>query len=189
MNYVEPQDLLLENPIIASVKNKSDLEACLNSSVSLVFLLFGNLLEIVSLVDQIKARGKIVIIPIDLVEGLSSHDAAVDYIKECTKADGIVSTKASLLRYAKSLGLLTVQRFFMLDSRALENIIRQIDSSYTDIIEVIPGGLPKVLKKVAGASNKPIIAGGYILDRDDIMDALKAGATAVTTSNVALWNM
>ena len=182
-------DLIFDNPIIASVKRKEDIRTCVNSKASLSFIIFGNLLDIASLVNPIKESGKTVIVPIDLIDGLSAHDAAVDYIVKKTKADGIISTKANILRTAKSRGLLTVQRFFMLDSRAMDMIVRQIDSPFVDIIEIVPGAMPKMLKKVVEATDKPIIAGGCILDREDIMTALNAGATAVSTSNSALWNL
>ena len=182
-------ETMFDNPIIASVKRSEDIPKCVRSNASLSFLLFGNLLEIASPIERIKSSGKTVIVPIDMVDGLSTHDAAADYIVKCTAADGIISTKPGILRYAKTLGLLTVQRFFLLDSRAMDNMIRQIDNPCVDIIEVVPGAIPKMLKKVVEVSSKPVIAGGCMLDKEDILAALNAGAAAVSTSNSALWDL
>lgn len=49
----------------------------------------------------------------DLIQGLSSKEAAVDYISKFTKADGIISTKAPLISRAKDLGLCTIMRSFL----------------------------------------------------------------------------
>ncbi|MEI3182341.1 MAG: glycerol-3-phosphate responsive antiterminator [Lachnospiraceae bacterium] len=43
-----------------------------------VFLLFGNICNITGLVDQVKNSGKIAIVHVDLIQGLSSKEVAVD---------------------------------------------------------------------------------------------------------------
>ncbi|MEG1524804.1 MAG: glycerol-3-phosphate responsive antiterminator [Clostridia bacterium] len=181
------EELFLNNPVIASVKCEEDLQKCLQSNVEFVFILYGNLIEIVSTIEKIKEVGKLAMVPVDLVDGLSSHDAAIDYIIKNTRADGVISTKASLLRYAKAQGLLTVQRFFLLDSRALENIERQLTNQFTDMIEIIPGLMPKIVRKIVAISEKPVIVGGLISDKEDIVELLRAGAMGITTSNAELW--
>jgi glycerol uptake operon antiterminator len=49
--------------------------------------------------------------------------------------------------------------------------------------------MPKVIKKVVSVSSKPVIVGGLIFDKEDIINSLKAGASAVSTSNPALWSV
>lgn len=51
-------------------------------------------LPIPSIVEKVKGSGKLAFVHMDLIQGLSSKEAAVDYISKFTKADGIISTKA-----------------------------------------------------------------------------------------------
>ena len=58
-----------------------------------------------------------------------------------------------------------------------------------DLIEVLPGLMPKIIRRVSQAAGKPVIAGGLISDKEDVTAALGAGAVAVSTTNPAVWKM
>ena len=88
---------------------------------------------------------------------------------------------------AKGCGLLTVQRFFVLDSMALFNIGRQLATAEADAVEILPGVMPKVIRKISGSTDKPIIAGGLISDKEDVINALAAGAVSVSSTQRAIW--
>ncbi len=77
-------------------------------------------------------------------------------------------------------------RFFVLDSVALVNLNRQCSAVVPDCIEILPGLMPKIIKKMADSEPYPLIAGGLISDREDIESALGAGAVAVSTTNMDL---
>ena len=94
---------LSANPVIAAVKNEQQLKLALKSECETVFLLFGDLLNIGDLTRAVKNAGKNAIIHIDLVNGLSSREIAVDFIAKTTSADGIISTKPQLVKRAKEL--------------------------------------------------------------------------------------
>jgi glycerol uptake operon antiterminator len=127
-----------------------------------------------------------VFVHIDLIDGLASRDVAVDYIAKNTKADGIISTRPNIVKCAKTYDLLTIQRFFVLDSIALNNIGKQL-SNAADAIEILPGVMPKIIKILATCTEKPIIAGGLIIDKEDVVNALNAGASAISSSNENIW--
>ena len=175
-----------EIPVAAAVKSERELDCCLNSTCPVVFLLCGDLCTVPRFVQKIKAAGKIAIVHMDLVEGLSAKDAAVDYITNATEADGVISTKSSLIRYAKQQGLLTIQRYFLLDSRVLDNLFRT--GCPADFLEVMPGVMPKIIRELTQSIDKPLIAGGMVRDREDAKAALEAGAVAVSSTNPAIWN-
>ena len=61
--------------------------------------------------------------------------------------------------------------------------------SRPDFIEVLPGVMPKVLRKIAKVSRIPMIAGGLVTDREDVIQALSAGAVAVSTTNREVWTL
>jgi len=175
-----------EERIIPAIKSKDEFSRVLAGRKKTVFVLFGDILNIQSIVEKLKNAGKTVFVHIDLIEGLNSKDVAVDFLAKNTRADGIISTKTNLLKYAKSLGLLTVQRFFILDSMSLLNVEKQIPIEYADAIEILPGLMPKVIRYLTRLIDKPIIAGGLISDEEDVQSAIDAGAVAVSTTKSAL---
>jgi len=178
-----------ENPVIAAVKTPEGLEKCLKSDCRVVFVLFGSITGIPGMVGTIKDKGKLAIVHMDLIDGLAPKESGVDYIKDFALADGLISTKVNLVRYAGSRGLLTVQRFFILDSIALIGAQKQIPAGTADAIEILPGLMPKILGNLAGLTKKPLIAGGLISDMADVEAALGAGATAISTTCEDVWFM
>ena len=182
-------DAMTDCPVIAAVKDFEGVERCLESEVKIVFILFGDMCNISEIVEKIKEADKIALVHIDLVEGLSNHEVAVDYIRKNTKADGIISTRMNMINRAKELSLYTVFRIFVLDSRAFHSIERQKRQIKADFIEILPGVIPKIIRKVNRLSTQPVIAGGLISDREDVIDALDAGAISVSTTNQDIWFM
>ena len=69
----------------------------------------------------------------------------MDFIKMSTEADGIISTKVPLIRRGNELDFITVQRCFLLDSMAYENLRQQQHQVKPDYIEVLPGIMPQVI--------------------------------------------
>jgi glycerol uptake operon antiterminator len=182
-------DLLKENPVIAAVKDEEGLIKSLESDCAAVFILYGDLLSIGSIVSRIKSAAKLAIVHLDLIDGLAPKDAAVDFIAKSAAADGIISTKPSVVHRAKNCGLLAIQRFFVLDSIALSSISRQPSLGYADAVEVLPGLMPKIIRRLVKTIDKPVIAGGLISDKEDIVAALEAGAVAISSTNHSTWFM
>lgn len=174
-------------PIIAAVKNERQLEEALKTDCSIFFLLFGDVCNIGDLVERIKSENRYAFVHLDLTTGLAGKEIAADFIKKYTRADGIISTRPQLVKRAGALGLATVLRIFVIDSLALENIKKQISSCDPDFIELMPGVIPKIIRKVSGEISVPIIAGGLISDREDAVSALSAGAQCISTSCSRVW--
>ena len=173
--------LLKSDRIVAAIKDEDGLKKTLTGRCQIVFVLYGDIVSIPDIITKIKNSVKIVLVHIDLIDGLSSRDVTVDYIAKKTCADGIISTRPNIIKRAKSHDLLAVQRFFVLDSIALDNISEQI-SQVADAIEILPGVMPKIIKRIAQSVDKPIIAGGLITDKEDVINALNAGAYAISSS-------
>ncbi|HWS41482.1 MAG TPA: glycerol-3-phosphate responsive antiterminator [Pseudoflavonifractor sp.] len=180
-------EMLYDCPVIASVKDEANLERGLASQCGIIFLLFGNVLNLPELVDRVKATGKLTLVHLDLIDGLAQRDVSVDFVATHTKADGIITTRPQLARHAKGLGLISLQRFFLLDSMAVENMRRQLEQDCCDLIEVLPGPMPKVISRLTAAVHKPVIAGGLISDKEDVTGALAAGAVAVSSTSEKIW--
>jgi len=182
-------DCLEENPIIAALPYTELLEEALGSNVNVVFLLSGNILKLQDIVNNLKNNGKKVFIHIDLIEGLGRDLAAIDYVRHKIEPDGILSTKNNLLKYGKEMGLVTIQRLFLVDSRSVESGIKMVQSYDPDFVEVMPGIVPKAIEELKHKIHQPIIAGGMITCKQDVIQALGAGALAVSTSKKELWGL
>lgn len=180
-------DLLEASPVIAAVKDEKSFKRCFESECQIVFLLCGNICNISQLVKQVKEHGKTAIVHVDLVAGLSAKEVAVDFIKQNTEADGIISTKPLLVKRAVELGMIGIQRTFVIDSMAMDTTKKQIDTFRPDLVEIMPGIIPKVLRRIREYTDVPIIAGGLISNKKDIMTAFAEGADAVSTTKENLW--
>ena len=174
-------------PIIAAVKTEEQLVRALSSECNVIFFLFGNICNIPKLVESVKERGKHAFVHLDLINGLAAKEIAADYIRSFTKADGVLSTKPQILRHAKEIGLITVLRVFVLDSLALDNIEKLRAACNPDLIELVPGLMPKIIRQVHSLHSTPLIAGGLIRDKEDTMSALSAGAISISTSCEEAW--
>lgn len=183
-------DLIEANPVIAAVKDMEGLEACCQVvDIKVVFILFGDICSIDDIVKRIKQADKIAMVHIDLIAGLNGKEIAVDFIKLHTQADGIISTRPMMIKRAKELSLYSTLRVFVLDSMALGNIEKQMSMTRPDIIEILPGLMPKVISRVCRLVKIPVIAGGMISEKEDVMAALAAGAISVSTTNREVWQM
>ena len=176
-------------PVIAAIKDEEGLRKCIHSEIQIVFVLYGAICSIGDIVSRLKKAGKTVMVHLDLITGLSSREIAVTYLKAVTHADGIISTKPAVIRQAKEEGLFAIMRFFVIDSIAFDSIERQTESVHPDMIEVLPGVMPKITRRICQNSRVPVIAGGLISDKEDIMAALSAGAVSISTTNQAVWFM
>ena len=136
-------------PVVAAIKDEEGLKKCLGSDIPIVFVLYGDICNIRDIVGRLKQAGKIVIIHLDLITGLSSKEIAVTYLRSVTHGDGIISTKPAVIRKAKEEGMFAIMRFFVIDSIAFESVQKQVEYVHPDMIEILPGLMPKVIRKSA----------------------------------------
>lgn len=181
--------LLSRCPIIAAAKDENGLRESLLSPCRVVFVLYGTIMDIPDIVNRIYEAGKTPIVHIDLIEGLAARETAADFIRFRTRAAGIISTKGILVKRAKALGLISIQRFFLLDSLAMTSLKKQAAQNAPDVIEMIPGAMPKIIRQVCENAAVPVIAGGLILEREDVKNALMSGAAAISASKAEIWSL
>ena len=182
-------EALEENPIIAAIKDDAGLEKCLTcDNIQVVFILYGDICNIESIVHRIKEAGKVAMVHIDLISGLASKEIAVDYIQRTTEADGILSTRQTFVRRAKELGMYAILRVFVFDSMGLNTLKRTLGLN-PDYIDILPGTMPKTLRSICNTVPCPILTGGLIADKEDVMAALDAGAVAISTTNQTIWEL
>ena len=183
------EELLLDSPVIAAVRNDDDLEKVLKSEASVVFVLYGNIINIRSIYKRLNEASKLVFIHVDMVEGLKGDQSGIEYIRNLGGNLGIITTKQSNIKYGKQLGLYTILRIFIVDSLSLQTGIKNLQAVMPDGVEVMPGAAYKIIKNIRKEVNIPIIAGGLIEDKKEIIEAMGAGAVAISTTRCNLWNM
>lgn len=180
---------MIDSLIIPSVQKESDIERAINSKSNVVFILTGNLLNMGNYIKVLKKANKHAFIHIDFVEGLSNSKSAIEYIAKAWNPAGIITTRVSLIKYAKELGLYTIQRIFLIDHSALTKGIETSKSSRPDAVEVLPGLMPSIIDQLSHEIDFPIIAGGFIDTKQEILDAVGAGALAISCGNSKLWTI
>lgn len=173
------------NPVIAAVRTDEQYKNALKSDVSAIFMLKADILTIPELIKE--KKDKKVFVHVDMAEGVGKDKKGIELLKRMG-VDGIITTKNSLISCAKDLGLITVQRFFIIDSGSVATALESVSQTKPDFAELMPGVIPKAIKGFIEKTHVPIISGGLIEDKTDVINALSAGAEAVSTGKVELWN-
>lgn len=186
MNTLE--ELLLDYPVVGAIRCEDDLPVMLSSNTKIVFILYGSLLTIGSICAALHAQNKIIFVHIDLIEGLRADYEGIIYLKEIASPYGLISTKPTALKHASSLGMKTILRLFILDSSSLKSAHKNIQTASPTALEVLPGIASKAITSLAHTTRLPIIAGGLIETKREATAALSAGALAISTSTMLLWD-
>ena len=168
-------DALQDCPIIAAVRDEQGLEACLQSDVRVVFTLYGDVCSIAPIVDRIRAKGKLAVVHLDRVTGLAGKEVAVDFIRQATHADGVISTHPNLIQRAKGLGLFTVLRAFLIDSIALDTLIAA-SRIRPDALDILPGLMPPMIRVSANRENHVFLADRRKCKRHHVCPSVSLGS-------------
>lgn len=172
--------------IIAAVRCEEDFLHALHSGVNIIFDLKPNIFTLSLKVKAAHEAGKKLFIHIDLAEGIEKDKYGILLVKKF-KADGIISTRVNVIKLAREAGISTVQRFFIVDSHSVDTTLESLKSSKADMMEIMPGVVPKVIASLKKQLELPIIAGGLIETAEEIESALKAGADAISTGKKEFW--
>ena len=180
-----------DTPIIAAARHGNDFLEAVKSPCEIIFWLSPNIMTIKS--DLLKAKKlspseKKIFVHIDMADGIGKDSAGLEFLR-ALGVDGIISTRGSLIKSARELGLMTVQRFFILDSHSIETAFDSIKSAKPDMIEIMPGLMARQITYFTEKCDIPVIAGGLIETKDDVIAALSAGASAISTSKSELWSL
>ncbi|GAF13033.1 glycerol uptake operon antiterminator regulatory protein [Bacillus sp. JCM 19046] len=174
---------MFNQPFIHAITNEHQEERCLQSDLNTIFLLTGNMHLLPDQVYHFQKKGKEVFVHVDLISGIACHTAdGMKYVAEVIAPDGIISTRSQSIMQAKKCGLKTVQRVFLIDSHALEKAVQTVNKIKPDAVEAMPGLMPRVIKDLVGMTKVPIVAGGLFKTKDEMNQALQAGAIAVSAS-------
>lgn len=177
------------NPMVVAVTNEATLEFALNSTNEIVFLLSGTISDFRVTVNKLLDKDKLVFVHIDMISGMSSSPAVVEFIGDIFgKKVGIITTKPTLVKKAISENIRVIHRAFMVDSKSKNIFLDNITQSFTpDAVEIMPAMVHSVIREVRDKLPKmTIIAGGLVTDKKEIYEIINSGADAISTSSVKL---
>lgn len=178
----------INKPIAAAIRTEKDFSTALKSDVDMIFLLHSNIMTVNQCVKEIHSAGKKAFVHVDFAEGIGKDRFGLEFLAK-QGVDGILTTRTNIIKAAKEFNLITVQRFFMVDSHSVGTSVESIRISKPDIIEIMPGIITKKIREFSEKVSMPIIAGGIIETVDEVREALEAGAAVVSTGEVDLWNI
>lgn len=175
----------MKREIIAAVRTESALSEACQSNVKTVFELVPSIASIDNSVQLCRRSGKRMFVHIDLAEGIGKDRAGLQFLSDIG-VDGVISTRTGMIKTAKEVGLKTVQRIFILDEQSIQSAKANLKTR-PDMVEIMPGVIPRAIREICAAVELTVIAGGLIQEEADVVAALQAGAAAVSTSKMPLW--
>ncbi|MBQ1431049.1 MAG: glycerol-3-phosphate responsive antiterminator [Anaerovoracaceae bacterium] len=173
--------------VVASVRTDDEFKAALRSDAKVIFLQNTSITNADEQIRLAHDYGKTVFIHTDFMEGIGKDKAGLQYLRKLG-CDGMLSTRTGMIRHGKDVGLLTVQRFFIVDTHSVDTAIDSIKIGKPDFVEIMPGVIEKTIKRFASEVDTPVIAGGLINKTEEVDQALSSGAVAVSTGQSSLWN-
>ena len=181
-------EALGQTHIIAAVRSEEGLERALASPLKIVYLLFGNPMNIANMIKAVVDCGKLCLVNADLLQGFSRDAFAVEYLANCGTA-GIISTNHETLRAARAQELITVLRTFMIDSASVDSGRRFLTHFQPDAIELLPAiAAPLVIDRIReGHPELHVIAGGLVTNLKQVEALVAAKIDAVSLSDPKLW--
>jgi glycerol uptake operon antiterminator len=179
---------IARSPLIPAVRDSRFAPQALHAPGNVVYVLCGTIVSIADIVRPIRDAAKHAFVNVDLVEGLRSDAAAVQFLRDCG-VSGVISTHTETLRAARANGLLAVQRSFLLDSQAAINALRSLERFRPDAVELLPApAAPYVIDQLC-IKHPDVVptAGGLIQTLAQIDELVRIGIRAVSVSDPALW--
>ncbi|TDF97262.1 glycerol-3-phosphate responsive antiterminator [Paenibacillus piri] len=175
--------------MVASIKEPKQIEIALSlrNQLSGVFLLTGHIGVIKGYVDLFNKHQVPVFLHLEKIGGLSTDPYGLDYLAKVIQPTGIITTKTNVVKLAIKMGLFTIQRFFLVDTEGLDNVAKSLSQIEPDIIEVMPARIPEMIGEIKKFTTIPIITGGLLFEREHMVECLRHGATAVSSSKSDLW--
>lgn len=177
------------SPIIAAIKKEEDLEDLAEVDLPFVFVLNSDIVRLESIVNKLKKQGKFPFVHTDMLTGMASNPVVAEYFhKNFGNTCGILTTKNSIVEAAVRRDLRVIQRVFLIDSISIEANIRSLKRTEPDAIEVMPGVIPKGIRTLKKEMpHLPVIGGGLIETKQEVMDVIKAGGVGISTTKKELW--
>lgn len=183
---------LSKTKVIMAVRNMDALDRALLSPGKILFVVSGTIASIDLGIEKAKRAGKFLFLHLDMIEGMALIGVAIDYLKAKYAGDfGIITTKNGVVKQCYDEGIPVVKRVFALDSLSVDTIMEQREIiRRADAVEIMPGYVPDVVRRFKKAfPNKPVISGGLLEEKREVLELFEAGSSAISTTCEELWEM
>src|SRR5690349_9988742 len=181
------QKRFTRNPVVPAVRDLARLKHALSVGAALIIIFSPTIDTVEAMAKQARDAGVLLLIHADMMEGIASDAAGLRFLARCGVA-GVATTRTQTITLAHQAGLLVTFRAFLIDSAALVTVAKIVERNHPDIVEALPAPILAYLPPGYIADlDVPVLAGGLVRTRQDIDDAIAAGAAAVSTSTEALW--
>lgn len=174
--------------VIAAVRGPDDLAAVRGTGVGVVFVLNCTIFDLRAIAQACRQWGLHCFAHLDLVDGVGKDAVGVELLAREVGVDGVITTRSPLIRDAKRVGLVAIQRVFLLDSASLTTAISVVKNTKPDAVEIMPAlVVPAISGRIPFAELPPVIAGGLVQTPDELRHVLSSPVVAVSTSARHLW--
>lgn len=175
-----------EQVVIPSIFTMKDFDRFIKSPYEYCILLDFHVNMLSHAIQELHANGKKGIVHLDLVKGLTSDEYGTEFLCQKIGADGVISTKAKVIEYAKKNGKIAILRLFLIDSKSLEKGLQLINVLQPDYIEILPGIAYDIIPYIHQKTEIPMIGGGLIKSVEQIERCIDSGMCAVTIGSFKL---
>lgn len=174
--------------IIPSIKQRKELDLFFKTRYPIGLISDSHIGNLKALSELYKKHNKKVLVNTELLGGFLPDKTGLKLLKNMYYVDGIISSNAQVINMSKSVGLFTVERFFLLDSVAFNNVLKTLTKSSADVVELLPSLVAyDYHKTIVDACKKPILVGGFINSRERVKLAENLKFSGVTTSSQNAW--
>lgn len=179
---------LEQYPIIPALWDREALATLSTVPTAAISLQFGSIIDLAEICSKLHEEYQTAIfIHVELIKGIGSDISALEYVKQCG-ADGIITTKPSLVEAAHNVGVISVLRTFIEDSRSLKRAMDISQRTTPDALDILPGPvIPEIITQLKSKLSQPIIASGLIKREEQVKKLLDVGCLAISTSRSELW--
>ena len=178
---------LYRHPVIASLYGTDALAEFLAGPCPVGIVANVALPDMENVVTRAVAAGKFVFVNIDNCDGLAQDRGGVEYLRKIG-TPGLITTRTALIQRANALGMVTMQKVFVTDRSTLPRSVNAVQQSKPHLMQLMPWPVISSIGAGELAKLSPYVAAGFVTSTDDVVAAIKGGAKAVSTSDVALWN-
>ncbi|KNZ41536.1 glycerol-3-phosphate responsive antiterminator [Acetobacterium bakii] len=177
-----------EFEVIPSIRKLNNLEVALESDARIILLTDAHIANLKTLVEMVHSKGKKALVNLELIGGFGKDHVGMKLLKNHYHVDGVMSTDSGKLGMAKRYELFTIQRFFLIDSRSFETTMKILESARVDGAEVLPAiTAMDLFDDLMQVARIPLLAGGFIRDREMLNKIRERGFKGVTISDKSLW--
>lgn len=171
-----------QQKIIPAISTMKEFEKFLETKDTYGILMDFHIGLVEDAIKRAHEKKKKIILHLDLIKGLSSDESGCEYACQYLKADGVISTKGKVVETAKRNRKTAILRLFLIDSKSLEKGLALCEAVQPDYMEILPGLACSMIPYIKEKTKCPIMCGGLIRTRQQMLACIEAGAFAVTIS-------